>query len=203
MRGKFITLEGIDGAGKSTHLAWLADHLRRHGHTVRATREPGGTALGERLREILLDKVNTMHAETEALMMFTARREHLHQVIDPSLAKGEWVICDRFSDATFAYQGGGRGVEWERLRVLETWAQRGLQPDLTLLFDLAPEIGRQRARGAREADRFEQERGDFYERVRAGYLRRAAEAPSRITVIDASRPIEQVRQHVADAARTL
>jgi dTMP kinase len=203
VRGKFITLEGIDGAGKSTHLAWLAEHLRRHGHAVRETREPGGTALGEKLRACLLDPTNTMHADTEALLMFAARREHLHQVIEPSLAGGEWVVCDRFTDATFAYQGGGRGVEWERLLALEAWVQRGLQPDLTLLFDLAPEIGRERAREARAADRFEQERGDFYQRVRAAYLRRAREAPARIKVIDASLNLEQVREHVADAARAL
>jgi len=203
VRGKLITLEGIDGAGKSTHMAWLAAHLRENGRAVRETREPGGTALGERLREILLDAQNKMHAETETLMMFAARREHLQLVIEPSLARGEWVICDRFTDATFAYQGGGRGVDWERLRVLEAWAQRGLEPDLTLLFDLAPEIGRQRAQDARAADRFEQEQGDFYQRVRAAYLRRAAEAPSRIKVIDAARTIEQVRQHLADVMRAL
>jgi dTMP kinase len=203
MRGKFITLEGIDGAGKSTHLAWLADLFRQRGITVRVTREPGGTGFGEKLREVLLDPMNSMHAETEAMLMFAARREHLDKVIEPALAQGVCVVCDRFTDATFAYQGGGRGVEWPRLTQLEQWTQRGLQPDLTLLFDLAPEIGRQRARGARSADRFEQEHDDFYRRVREAYLRRAREAPSRIRVIDASRSVAQIQQQLTDIAGAL
>ena len=203
MRGKFITLEGIDGAGKSTHLAWLADLLRQRGITVRVTREPGGTGFGEKLRQVLLDPINSMHAETEAMLMFAARREHLDKVIEPALAQGVCVICDRFTDATFAYQGGGRGVEWPRLTQLEQWAQRGLQPDLTLLFDLAPEIGRQRARGARSADRFEQEQDDFYRRVREAYLRRAREDPSRIRVIDASQSIAHIQQQLTDIAGAL
>jgi len=203
MRGKFITLEGIDGAGKSTHLAWLADLFRQRGITVRVAREPGGTGFGEKLREVLLDPMNSMHAETEAMLMFAARREHLDKVIEPALAQGVCVVCDRFTDATFAYQGGGRGVEWPRLTQLEQWTQRGLQPDLTLLFDLAPEIGRQRARGARSADRFEQEQDDFYRRVREAYLRRAREAPSRIRVIDASRSVAQIQQQLTDIAGAL
>ena len=203
MRGKFITLEGIDGAGKSTHLAWLADFFRQHGLTVRVTREPGGTELGEKLRQVLLDPKNAMHAETEAMLMFAARREHLDQVIEPALAQGEWVVCDRFTDATFAYQGGGRGMDWQRLSQLEQWAQRGLQPDLTLLFDVAAEIGRQRARRARSADRFEQEQSDFYRRVRDGYLRRAREASSRIRVIDASQSVAQIQQELTDIAAAL
>ncbi len=203
MRGKFITLEGIDGAGKSTHLAWLADFFRQHGLTVRVTREPGGTELGEKLRQVLLDPKNAMHAETEAMLMFAARREHLGQVIEPALAQGEWVVCDRFTDATFAYQGGGRGMDWQRLSQLEQWAQRGLQPDLTLLFDVAAEIGRQRARRARSADRFEQEQSDFYRRVRDGYLRRAREASSRIRVIDASQSVAQIQQELTDIAAAL
>ena len=203
MRGKFITLEGIDGAGKSTHLTWLADYFRQHGITVRVTREPGGTGLGEILRHILLDPKNAMGAETEALLMFAARREHLDQVIEPALAKGEWVVCDRFTDATFAYQGGGRGVDWQRLTQIEQWVQRGLQPDLTLLFDLAPEIGRRRVRGARSSDRFEQEQDDFYCRVREAYLRRAREAPSRIRVIDASLSVAQIQQQLTNIAEAL
>jgi dTMP kinase len=203
MQGKFITLEGIDGAGKSTHLAWLADLFRQRGITVRVTREPGGTGLGEKLRQVLLDPKNPMHAETEAMLMFAARREHVDKVIEPALADGEWVVCDRFTDATFAYQGGGRGVDWPRLTQLEQWTQRGLQPDLTLLFDLAPEIGRARARGARRADRFEQELDDFYRRVREAYLRRAREDPSRIRVIDASQSIARIQQQLADIAGTL
>ena len=203
MRGKFITLEGIDGAGKSTHLAWLADFFRQRGIATRITREPGGTELGEQLRRILLDPKNTMHAETEAMLMFAARREHLDRVIEPVLAAAEWVLCDRFSDATFAYQGGGRRVDWQRLLQLEHWAQRGLQPDLTLLLDLAPQIGRERARSARSADRFEQERDDFYTRVREAYLRRAREAPVRIQVVDANRSIAQIQQTLAEIAGAL
>ena len=203
MRGKFITLEGIDGAGKSTHLAWLAEVFRQHGSVVHVTREPGGTGLGEKLRRLLLDPENPMHAETEVMLMFAARREHLDRVIEPALARGDWVVCDRFTDASFAYQGGGRGVEWARLAQLEEWTQRGLQPDLTLLFDLAPEIGRKRASGARNADRFEQEQDDFYRRVREAYLRRAREAPSRIRVIDASQSVAHIRQQLTDIAGVL
>ena len=203
MRGRFITLEGIDGAGKSTHLAWFADLFRQRGIAVHVTREPGGTGFGEKLREVLLDPMNSMHAETEAMLMFAARREHLDKVIEPALAQGVCVVCDRFTDATFAYQGGGRGVEWPRLTQLEQWTQRGLQPDLTLLFDLAPEIGRQRARGARSADRFEQEQDDFYRRVREAYLRRAREDPSRIRVIDASQSVAHIQQQLTDIAGAL
>jgi dTMP kinase len=164
------------------------------------TREPGGTVLGESLRDMLLDPQNAMDAETETLLMFAARREHLDRVIEPALAQGEWVVCDRFTDATFAYQGGGRGVEWQRLRVLEQWVQRGLQADLTLLFDVPPEVGRSRASGA---DRFEQEQQDFFERVRAAYLRRAGEDPARIKVIDATRSIEQIQRQLSDIAEAL
>ena len=203
MRGKFITLEGIDGAGKSTHLAWLADFFQQRGIATRITREPGGTELGEQLRRILLDPRNTMHAETEAMLMFAARREHLDKVIEPALAAAEWVLCDRFSDATFAYQGGGRRVDWQRLLRLEHWAQRGLQPDLTLLLDLAPQIGRERARSARSADRFEQEQDDFYMRVREAYLRRAREAPVRVQVVDANRSVAQIQQTLAEIAGAL
>jgi len=170
---------------------------------ARVTREPGGTGLGEQLRKFLLDPVSKMHAETEAMLMFAARREHLDKVIEPALADGEWVVCYRFTDATFAYQGGGRGVDWQRLLQLEQWVQRGLQPDLTLLFDLAPELGRQRARGARSADRFEQERDDFYGRVREAYLRRAREASARIRVLDASWSVGQIQQQLADIVGAL
>ena len=166
MRARFITLEGIDGAGKSTHLAWLADFFQRRGITARVTREPGGTALGEKLRALLLDAKQEMHLETEAMLMFAARREHLDKVIAPALAKGEWVLCDRFTDATFAYQGSGRGADWARLRTLEQWVQGSLQPDLTLLFDVTPEVGRQRAGSIKAPDRFEQEQNDFFQRVR-------------------------------------
>ena len=203
MRGKFITLEGIDGAGKSTHLDWLADFFRQRGITVRVTREPGGTELGEKLRTLLLDKNQTMQLETEAMLMFAARREHIDKVIEPALARGEWIICDRFTDATFAYQGSGRGADWARLQMLEQWVQGALQPDLTLLFDVAPEVGRQRAGSIKTPDRFEQEKDEFFQRVRDGYLRRAREDASRMRVIDASTDIGQIRRKLAGIVEPL
>jgi dTMP kinase len=203
MHGKFITLEGIDGAGKSTHLEWLASFVRERGITAVVTREPGGTALGEKLRALLLDKNEAMHLETEALLMFAARREHIDKVIAPALARGEWLLCDRFTDATFAYQGSGRGADWTRLGTLEEWVQGGLQPDLTLLFDVAPDVGRQRAGSIKTPDRFEQERDDFFQHVRAGYLRRAGENPSRIRVIDANARIERIQSELRDIMEPL
>ena len=202
MRGKFITLEGIDGAGKSTHLAWLVEWLRQRGRTVVQTREPGGTPLGEKLRALLLSEA--MDLETEALLMFAARREHIVQVIEPALARGDWVVCDRFADASFAYQGGGRGLAEEKLGVLETWVQGGLQPDLTLLFDVPPAVAYGRVTGmARELDRFEQEKQDFFERVRAAYLRRAARAPDRIRVIDAGRGLAEIKNELEIIASSI
>lgn len=191
--GKFITFEGIDGAGKSSHIAGVTELLRRRGLTVVSTREPGGTPLGERLRELLLNE--PMHLETEALLMFAARREHLAQIIEPALERGDWVVCDRFTDATFAYQGGGRGLDRHKFAELEHWVHGHLQPDLTLLFDLPFAVARERiALQTRELDRFEQERADFHERVRQAYLERAAAAPQRIRVIDANQPIEKIRE---------
>ena len=193
MSGKFITFEGIDGAGKSSHVEWLAQWLRDHGKTVVVTREPGGTALGERLRELLLNE--PMHLETETLLMFAARREHLAQVIEPALARGEWVICDRFSDATYAYQGGGRGLDRAKFAALEHWVHAHLQPDLTLLFDLPLDIARERIVLAnRVLDRFEQERVDFHDRVRQAYLDRALHHGNRMRVIDANQPLEDIRK---------
>jgi len=195
VRGKFITLEGVDGAGKSTHLSWLVDYLRKQGHAVIQTREPGGTPLGEKLRELLLSE--SMHLETEALLMFAARREHLDQVIQPALMRGDWVVCDRFTDASFAYQGGGRGLSREKLVQLETWVQQGFQPDLTLLFDLPIQIASQRMSSAgRELDRFEQEQADFHERVRAAYLARAAQMPQRVKVIDSRQSLESIQKQL-------
>jgi dTMP kinase len=195
--GKFITLEGIDGAGKSTHHAWLVAELQRRGHTVVQTREPGGTPLGEKLRELLLHE--PMHLETEALLMFAARREHLVQVIEPALARGDWVVCDRFTDASYAYQGGGRGLAWEKLQVLERWVHPHLAPDLTLLFDVPLEVAQARmAAAAREADRFEQEKMDFHARVRAAYHVRAAGEPARIRIIDGSRTLDQVKNQLEE-----
>jgi dTMP kinase len=194
-KGRFITLEGVDGAGKSTHLSWLVNHLSQLGKKVVQTREPGGTPLGEKLRELLLHE--KMHLETEALLMFAARREHLELVIQPTLARGDWVVCDRFTDASFAYQGGGRGLSTDKLAQLERWVQGDLQPDLTLLFDLPIDIAAQRMSGAgRELDRFEQEKTDFHERVRAAYLARAAEMPARVRVIDSRQSLASIHKEL-------
>ncbi|ABF08707.1 dTMP kinase [Cupriavidus metallidurans] len=200
MRGKFITFEGIDGAGKSTHIEWVAERLRARANVV-TTREPGGTPLGEDLRQLLLHR--KMHLETEALLMFAARREHIAEVIEPALARGDWVISDRFTDATFAYQGGGRGLALDRLATLEQWVQSGLQPDLTLLFDVPLETASARLAGAREPDKFEAESRAFFERTRTEYLRRAAEAPQRFRVIDATRSIDEIRVALEEIIATL
>ena len=185
-RGRFITFEGIDGAGKSTQHAWMVDYLRARGHTVVATREPGGTPLGEKLRSLLL--AEPMHLETEALLMFAARREHVAQVIEPALARGEWVICDRFVDASFAYQGGGRGLSWTKLEQLANWVLGDLRPDLTLIFDAPVAVAQQRLHASTaNPDRFEQEQSAFFERVRSAYLRLAIENPERVKLIDATR----------------
>lgn len=193
MRGKFITLEGLDGAGKSTHLTYLVELLRKQGRTIVQTREPGGTPLGEKLRALLL--AEPMHLETEALLMFAARREHIAQVIEPALARGDWVVCDRFTDASFAYQGGGRGLAVEKLETLEVWVQNGLTPDLTLLFDVPTEVALGRVQGmGRELDRFEQEKLDFFERVRAAYLARARKDERRVRLIDGSQSIPEIKQ---------
>ncbi len=195
-KAKFITFEGVDGAGKSTHLAWFAETLRQRGIEVLVTREPGGTPLGERLRDILLNQ--PMHAETEALLMFAARLEHIEQVIRPALQRGSWVVSDRFSDASFAYQGGGRGVALAKLEQLEHWVHADLQPDLTLLFDIPVEVARQRlsnnvASGNSTLDRFEQEKSGFFEKVRQAYLERHKKYPQRIALIDASQTPEKVK----------
>ena len=202
-QGKFITLEGIDGAGKSTQLAWIVELLQRAGLQAVVTREPGGTELGERLRAVLLDKSMTMHAETEALLMFAARREHLDKVILPALAQGQWVISDRFTDASFAYQGGGRGLDTGKLEILEHWVQGALQPDLTLYFDVSVEVGQQRVSQIKAADRFEKERGDFFQRVRAAYLDRAQQFSSRIKIIDSSQSLAEVKAAVEQTLQPL
>lgn len=193
--GKFITFEGIDGAGKSSHLAHVSKLIQAQGLTVVTTREPGGTPLGEKLRELLLHE--PMHLETEAMLMFAARREHLVEVIEPALARGEWVICDRFSDATYAYQGGGRGLDKQKFSKLEQWVHGHLQPDLTFLFDLPPAVAEKRiAAQGRDLDRFEQERTDFHVRVRQAYLERAASAPNRIKVINADQSLELIKTQI-------
>lgn len=202
MSGKFITFEGIDGAGKSSHVDWLADLLRQKGRVVHVTREPGGTELGERLRELLLG--TPMHLETETLLMFAARREHVAQLIEPALAQGEWVVCDRFSDATYAYQGGGRGLDRGKFQQLEHWTLGDLQPDLTLLFDLPLDLARERIVLAnRTLDRFEQERVDFHERVRQAYLERAHLAPGRFRIIEAQQRIDEIRAKLEEIVASL
>ncbi|MBX3649264.1 MAG: dTMP kinase [Rhodocyclaceae bacterium] len=193
MRGKFITLEGIDGAGKSTHHAWLVDHLKNQGREIVATREPGGTGLGEKLRALLLSE--PMHLETEALLMFAARREHMDKLIQPALEAGKWVVSDRFTDASYAYQGGGRGLARERIQVLERWVQAGFQPDITFVFDLPVEVAFERlAKTGNVPDRFEQETREFFERVRKTYLRRAATEPDRIKVVDSRQSITDIQK---------
>lgn len=193
MSAKFITLEGVDGAGKSTHLDWIAGRIEAAGKSVLVTREPGGTPLGEELRKLLL--AQPMHLETETLLMFAARCEHLRRVILPALAADTWVLCDRFTDATFAYQGAGRGLEPDRIEILEHWVQQGLQPDLTLVFDVSIEEARRRRMAASAApDRFEQEGQEFFARVRSGYLARAERYPQRISLIDASKSVDDIRK---------
>ena len=209
--GLFISFEGIDGAGKSTHIEALAEALGRAGRSVLRTREPGGTPLAEQLRELALHQ--PMDALTEALLMFAARRDHLRQVIVPALARGDVVLCDRFTDATFAYQGGGRGFDWQSLSILEQLAQHLrrpgrdlaqnplIEPDLTLWFDLPPEVAARRLVGTRVPDRFESQPAAFFEAVRAGYARRMAEAPARFVCIDADQPPEAVRAQVLAAVQ--
>jgi len=189
--GKFITFEGIDGAGKSTHLEFVAKWLTAKGKRVVVTREPGGTPLGERLRDLVLHE--KMHLETEALLMFASRREHLAQVIEPALARGDWVISDRFTDATFAYQGGGRKLDRTKLEALEQWVHPHLQPDLTLLFDVPLQVARARLDATRELDKFEREKADFFEATRQEYLRRAAQFPQRFRLIDSTRTIADIQ----------
>jgi dTMP kinase len=204
-RGRFITLEGIDGAGKSTHVPWVVEQVGAAGHRALATREPGGTAVGEALRELLLRQ--PMSHDSEALLMFAARREHLAQVIRPALDRGEWVVCDRFTDATYAYQGGGHGVARERIRELEDWIHGDCQPDLTLLFDVPLAVSRQRLSRAQDAgralDKFEREADAFFERVRAAYLERAERDPARIRVIDSTRDLDAVRAAIAVHLRAI
>jgi dTMP kinase len=191
---KFITLEGVDGAGKSTHIPTIANLLRTRGKEVLLTREPGGTPLGEKLRALLLHE--PMHPETETLLMFAARKEHMEQVILPALAKGIYVLSDRFTDATFAYQHGGRGVAADKIQALEAWVQGAFQPDLTLLFDVPVEISAQRLAGARDPDRFERESTDFFQRIRQGYLQRASEFPQRFRVIDSSQSLDIISKEL-------
>lgn len=192
--GKFITLEGVDGAGKSTHLAFVADWLRAQGREVIVTREPGGTPLGEKLRELLLHQA--MDPDTELLLIFAARQQHLAELIRPALARGAWVVSDRFTDASYAYQCGGRGIAVKRVAALETWVQRGFTPDLTLLFDVPPEVAEARRSAVRTADRFEREADSFFARVRNAYLERARTEPVRVRVLDARQSIAALQDEI-------
>lgn len=198
-RGRFLTLEGVDGAGKSTHVDWIAQTLRELGVDVLQTREPGGTPLAETLRDMVLNQ--PMSLETETLLMFAARSEHIKQVIEPALAAGRWVLSDRFTDASYAYQGGGRQLGGERVAALEQWLHPGLQPDRTWLFDVPLAVARERLGRARVPDRFEQENDAFFERTRDAYLSRVRAAPSRIRVIDGTQSIAAIRALLADELR--
>lgn len=193
-RARFITFEGIDGAGKSTHIDVVAEALRARGITTLATREPGGTALGEALRELVLK--HPMTRETETLLMFAARAEHLATVIRPALAAGQWVLCDRFTDATYAYQAGGRGIDEQCVAQLEKWVHPHLQPDLTILFDVAPETAAKRLARSHRADRFECEPTSFFTAVRAMYLKRAAAYPARFFIVDSELESQSVRDQL-------
>ena len=195
--GKFITLEGVDGAGKSTHIPKIAQLIEAQGRQVLLTREPGGTPLGEKLRELLLHE--SMHPETESLLMFAARREHIEQVIRPALERGVYVISDRFTDASFAYQCGGRGVDTDKIAQLEQWVQGDLQPDLTLLFDVSVSVSTQRLAGARNPDRFEKENAVFFERIRRAYLMRAEQFPRRFRIIDSGKSIPEIHSKLEEA----
>lgn len=200
-RGKFITLEGMDGAGKSTHITTIINLLEARGIEVVSTREPGGTPLGEALRTLLLNE--NMHPETETLLMFAARREHIACVIEPALARGAYILSDRFTDATYAYQCGAKGVISSKIQQLETWVQGELQPDLTLLFDVPVEISAQRLANAREPDKFEREGTIFFEKLRQAYLMRAAEYPSRFRIINANQALDKVKSIVEEYISTI
>ncbi|WP_107859294.1 dTMP kinase [Neisseria cinerea] len=196
MKPQFITLDGIDGAGKSTNLAVIKAWFEQRGLPVLFTREPGGTALGEALREILLNPATKAGLRAETLMMFASRMQHIEEVILPALSDGIHVVSDRFTDATFAYQGGGRGMPSKDIEILEHWVQGGLKPDLTLLLDVPLEVSMARIGQSREKDRFEQEQADFFMRVRGVYLNRAVACPERYAVIDGNRSVEEVRNSI-------
>ena len=201
-RGRFITLEGVDGAGKSTHVAWIAEQLRGRGHAVHVTREPGGTPLAEKLRELIL--AEPMDALTETLLLFAARDDHVRTVIWPALSAGTWVLCDRFTDATFAYQGGGKGVPAELIAHLAQVSHDGLMPDLTLVFDCPYEVSRERlGRTGRMPDRFERENHEFFDRVRQSYLGLARADAERLRIVDATGSIEDIKKQIQQEIATL
>lgn len=198
MNGKFISIEGIEGAGKSTQMRFIQSFLEQQGKTVVVTREPGGTKLGEQIRELLLSpRKEGMSVDAELLLMFAARAEHLEQVIKPALLRGDWVLCDRFVDATFAYQGGGRGIDVQRIESISDWTLKETHTDLTLLFDLPVEIGQARVtKRNQDKDRFEQEKAVFFQQIRQCYLNRADNEPQRIKIIDASEDVQRIQQQV-------
>lgn len=197
IRGQFITVEGGEGAGKSSNLEFVTDLLQSQGIDVIFTREPGGTPLGEDIRKLLLGHKHTgMSHDTELLLMFASRAEHIAQIIEPALEAGHWVLCDRFTDASYAYQGAGRGIPREKIAQLESWVQMGMKPDLTLLLDLPVDVGLERAGRRSEPDRFESEQHNFFKAVRQGYLELAAEEPDRIKIIDAARPLSEVQVQI-------
>ena len=193
-RGKFITLEGSEGVGKTTSLNYIKRHIESQGHTVLTTREPGGTPLAEEIRDLLLNKRDEkVEEDTELLLMFAARCQHVSQVIEPALARGNWVICDRFVDASYAYQGGGRGIDFSKIQQIEEFCLGDFKSDLTILLDMSVEEGMERTRKRGEADRFESEKIDFYQRIRDAYLSRAKSDPNRVKVVNAQPSIEQVQ----------
>ncbi|SMM98053.1 Thymidylate kinase [uncultured Candidatus Thioglobus sp.] len=195
-QGKFITIDGVEGAGKSTQIDFICDYLKAKGINVVLTREPGGTNLGEKIRELLLNPDSNMHSDTELMLMFAARNEHIHHKILPTLARGDWVLSDRFTDASYAYQGGGRGLDMMRIAQLEKWVLQGFMPDMTLLLDVPVEIGMQRVEARGVKDRIEQENTDFFNRVREAYIARSKQYPQRIKLIDASQTIQYSQQQI-------
>ena len=205
MAGKFISIEGVEGAGKSTQVSFIQDYLTSLGKIVVVTREPGGTELSEKIRHLLLEpSSNSMANDTELLLMFASRAEHVSQVINPALHRGDWVLCDRFLDATYAYQGGGRGIERQRIQQIADWTLRGLIPDLTLLFDLPVELGLERVIERKEdMDRFEQEKIDFFQKIRKSYLKSAKADPNRIKILDASLSIIKIQEQLTQLIKPL
>ena len=200
MKSKFITIEGGEGVGKSSNIAFILAYLKNKNIDVVSTREPGGTEISEKIRDLLLDAKNkSMVSDTELLLMFAARAQHLEELIKPSLSQNKWVLCDRFTDATYAYQGGGRGISMQRIADLENWVQGELRPDLTILLDVSIDIGMQRASERSEPDRIEQEKNNFFESVRQTYLKMAKDFPQRYRVIDASQTLEAVQKDIAIA----
>ena len=196
-RGKFITIDGVEGAGKSTQIDFIRDYLSNKGINVILTREPGGTELGEKIRELLLSpETKSMHSETELLLMFAARNEHVHRKIMPALAQGDWVLSDRFTDASYAYQGGGRGLDINRIAQLEQWVLQDFTPDMTLLLDVPVELGMSRIESRGKKDRIELEAMDFFNRVRESYIDRSKQFPDRIKLIDSSQTVEFTTQQI-------